>query len=171
MNAQQNAFLKLAAAAAQAAQKKWLVPASVTVAQAIFESSDAQGWGQSELARRYNNYFGVKAEHLRDPETYVELPTSEFVEGKEIEELQPFEKYDSAAESFDDHGRLLATASRYAPAMALRKDPFAFAAQLQRCGYSTAPTYASKLWKAIQAYDLTQYDIQPDGPAAAQVAA
>jgi flagellum-specific peptidoglycan hydrolase FlgJ len=168
MNAQQNAFLKIVIPAAQAAQRKWDVPTSVSVAQAIFESSNQQGWGQSQLAREYNNFFGVKAENLKDPETYIELPTHEFVHGVEVTEEQPFQRYSAVADSFDDHGRLLATAKRYAPAMAVRKDPIAFATQLQHCGYSTAPTYASKLWRAIQDYDLTQYDIQPDGPAAAQ---
>ncbi len=57
MNAQQNAFLKMAVPGAQAAQKKWGVPASVTIAQAILES----GWGASSLAKQANNFFGIKA--------------------------------------------------------------------------------------------------------------
>lgn len=172
MNAQQNAFLKLVVPPAQAAQKKWGVLASISVAQSIFESSDpALGWGQSQLAREYNNYFGIKAEHLDNPETYVEFKTPEFIDGKPATIVAKFERYFDLGESFDDHGRLLATAKRYAPAMALRSDPVAFAQQLQRCGYSTSPTYAAGISKAIELYDLTQYDIEPDGPAAAQAAA
>ena len=36
--------------------KRWKVPASITLAQGIFES----GAGQSELTRRSNNHFGIK---------------------------------------------------------------------------------------------------------------
>lgn len=171
MNAQENAYLALTVPLAQASAKKWGVPASVTEAQSILESSNKLGWGQSELARADNNYFGIKAEHLGDPETYVEFRTLEFENGKPITIVAKFERYFEPAESFDDHARLLATAKRYAPAMAVRRDPVAFAHQLQLCGYSSSPTYASSLLKAIQLYDLTQYDIEPDGPAAAQAAA
>jgi flagellum-specific peptidoglycan hydrolase FlgJ len=166
MNGQQNAFLKTVVPAAQAAQKKWGVPASVTIAQAILESSNQLGWGQSQLAREAHNYFGIKAVDLTNPENYIELPTHEFIGGAEELVEAAFARYEEPAESFDAHGRLLATAKRYAPAMAVRNDPIAFAAQLQHGGYSTSPTYASSLWKLIQAYDLTQYDLPPDGGAA-----
>ena len=166
MNAQQNTFLRLVVPPAQAAQRKWGVPASVTIAQAILESSNQLGWGQSQLAREANNYFGIKAVHATDPNTYIELPTHEYIHGVcEMVEAD-FARYQDAGESFDAHARLLATASRYAPAMAVRSDPASFAGKLQSCGYSTSPTYASMLTKLISIYDLTQYDIQPeDGPA------
>ena len=173
MNAQENAYLQLTVPLAQAAQKKWGILASVTEAQSILESSNKLGWGQSELARIGNNYFGIKAEHLGDPNTYCEFRTEEFLNGS----TQPttivarFERYFEPGESFDDHARLLATAERYAPAMAVRNDPVAFAHQLQLCGYSTSPTYAVAIARLIKMYDLTQYDIQPDGPAAVQAAA
>ncbi len=105
MNAQQHAFLKLVVPPAQAAQKKWGVPASVTLAQAIFESSNHDGWGQSQLAREYENYFGIKAEHLADPNTYVELLTDEYVNNRPEDVEAKFERYPSIADSFDDHGR------------------------------------------------------------------
>jgi flagellum-specific peptidoglycan hydrolase FlgJ len=168
VNAQQNAFLKMAVPLAQAAQKKWGVPASVTITQAILESSNAAGWGQSQLAREANNFFGIKAEHLNDPETYIELPTTEFVHG-EVEHIEAgFERYIDPQDSFDDHARLLATAKRYAPAMAERADSDTFACRLQTCGYSTSPTYAKQLIAIMRLYDLTQFDIPPEDPAAAQ---
>lgn len=171
VNSLQSAFLKLTVPPAQAAQRKWEVPASVTLTQAILESSNKDGWGQSQLAREDNNFFGIKAEHLNDPETYVELPTTEYV-GGELEHVEaPFEKYADLAESFDDHARLLATARRYQPAMAVRGNPEAFAQALQACGYSTAPTYGSRLVAIMRLYDLGQYDIPPDAPAQAKEAA
>lgn len=172
MNAQQNRFLQTVVPAAQAAQRKWGVPASITIAQAILESSNNLGWGQSQLAREYNNYFGIKAAHNAAPNTYVELPTHEYVNGAEVTEEAEFVRYADPGQSFEAHARLLVLASRYRPAMAVRNDPAAFACQLQACGYSTSPTYASGLCRLIRIYDLTQYDVPPDDPAQeAEVAA
>ena len=38
-------------------QKKYKIPASITLAQGLLES----GAGQSDLARRSNNHFGIKS--------------------------------------------------------------------------------------------------------------
>jgi flagellum-specific peptidoglycan hydrolase FlgJ len=171
VNGLQNAFLKMVVPAAQAAQRKWNIPASVTIAQAILESSNQLGWGQSQLAREANNYFGIKAEHLAKPESYIELPTKEYVHGKIQVEEADFARYEDPAGSFEAHAKLLAVAERYRPAMAFANDPVAFAGQLQRCGYSTNPTYASGLTHLIGLYDLTQYDVPAPGAAKAEVAA
>jgi flagellum-specific peptidoglycan hydrolase FlgJ len=47
-------FIASIAPAAQASEKKYGVPASVTIAQAILESA----WGKRAIG---NNYFGIKA--------------------------------------------------------------------------------------------------------------
>jgi flagellum-specific peptidoglycan hydrolase FlgJ len=163
MNAQQNEFLKVAAPAAQSAQKKWGVPASVTIAQAILES----GWGQSALAKQANNFFGIKAVANANAASYEEFPTTEFVDGRRVSEMAKFARYPTPTDGFTAHGLLLAMVTRYKPAMAVCTDPKAFAAALQSCGYSTNPSYAALLDQLIADYDLTQYDIKPDGPAAA----
>jgi flagellum-specific peptidoglycan hydrolase FlgJ len=69
---EQLAFIEHVAAAAQASQAKWAVPASITIAQAACES----GWGKSELAMRDCNFFGIKA---RQGESYEEFTTKECV--------------------------------------------------------------------------------------------
>ena len=135
-------------------------PPQLLTAQWAVESK----WGAKPVGQ--HNYFGIKATDLTNPEHYIEFRTPEYVDGKRVIEEAEFARYEDAAESFDAHGRLLATARRYAPAMAVRSDPTAFAAQLQHGGYSTSPTYASSLWRAIQNYDLAQYDLPPDGGAA-----
>lgn len=168
MNAQQNAFLKLAVPAAQLAQRRHGVPASVTIAQAILESSNALGWGQSELAKVANNFFGIKATDLKNPEHYIELPTREYL-NNHIEMIEAkFARYDDPAESFEAHARLLALAHRYLPAMQAANDAELFCMRLQQCGYSTNPSYGVTLFKLIKEYDLTQYDIPPEDPAKAQ---
>lgn len=50
-------FFEKYAAAAIEEQKRYGIPASVTLAQMAVES----GYGESSLARQDNNYFGIKA--------------------------------------------------------------------------------------------------------------
>jgi flagellum-specific peptidoglycan hydrolase FlgJ len=163
---QQQAWIEQQAPAALAAQRKWGVPASVTLAQAILESSDGAGnWGGSKLAIQCCNFFGVKA---RQGEDYEEFRTTEFSNkpqapipqsGTEKQVvLARFRKYASVEESFEAHGRLLGSLARYRPAMAVAHDPIAFAEQLQCCGYSTNPKYAELLTSLIRRYDLTRFD-------------
>ena len=145
--------------AAIASQSATGVPASITIAQAILES----GWGASSLAIQANNYFGIKAGTHVAPDSYVEMPTHEVVGGHTVTEAAKFARYASMTDSFKAHGLLLSQASRYAPAMAARRSAAEFAQQLQRCGYSTNPNYASSLMAIVHDFDLTQYDAQPNG--------
>ena len=147
--------------AAQATQRKWNVPASVTLAQWTFESS----WGTSRLALEAHNFFGIKASHLNAPNTYVEFPTDEYLKGKMTLVPALFEKYFDAADSFNDHGQLLATSARYRPCMEADHAPNQFAFQLQHCGYSTNPEYATDLITQMTAHDLYQYDAPLEDPA------
>jgi flagellum-specific peptidoglycan hydrolase FlgJ len=163
---QRAAFIAAIAPAAQASQRKWNVPASITIAQAILES----GWGQSRLSISANNFFGIKY-GPRSDEGYVAFPTKEYVNGIPETQIARFDKFISAEEAFDAHGELLATAQRYARAMADAGDPFVFAARLQDCGYSTDPNYAAKVCRLITDYRLTEYDAPPSAPAAAARAA
>lgn len=155
MNALQNAFFKLVVLPAQTAMRKWGVPASITISQAILES----GWGRSALSRVANNFFGIKAVANASPDGYAEFPTTEFVDGRRLSEMAKFARYPSPAASFDAHAILLATTTRYKPAMGQSHDPAAFAQQLQKCGYSTNPAYAAGLMQLVTEFDLTQYDI------------
>jgi flagellum-specific peptidoglycan hydrolase FlgJ len=164
VNAQENAYFKMAVTPAQLAQRKWGVPASVTLAQGALES----GWGVSALARKAYNFFGIKAGAHMGPEGYAEFPTIEFVDGRKTREMARFARYATPAESFQAHALLLAMSPRYRPAMEVAHDPALFAEQLQRCGYSTNPNYAQQLVDLINQFDLTQYDVPPGGPPAAQ---
>jgi flagellum-specific peptidoglycan hydrolase FlgJ len=155
------------ASAAQAAQAKWGVPASVTLAQWIIESS----WGSSELALTAHNYFGVKARQTLNPVTYVEEPTAEYINGKRTMVKALFEKYPDEAASFYAHASLIASSPRYREAMKHTANPIDFASCLQRAGYSTSPTYALMLVELMREFDLYQYDPTPDGPAAVKEAA
>ncbi|WP_051367316.1 sporangiospore maturation cell wall hydrolase GsmA [Hamadaea tsunoensis] len=150
------AFLSLVAGPAQQSMRTWQVPASVTMAQAVLES----GWGRSTLTRLDHSYFGMKC--FGDPggiaigcSNYL---TSECSGSTCHSERADFRAYRRMADSFDDHGRQLATLSRYATAMKHRDDPEQFARELQKAGYATSQTYANSLIDLIRRYGLRKYD-------------
>jgi len=57
-------FLLRVSPAALAGQLEYGIPACVTIAQAVFESATAAGWGSSVLFRLANNPFGIKYCHF-----------------------------------------------------------------------------------------------------------
>ena len=63
----------------------------------------------------------------------------------------------SIAQAFDEHGRLLATASVYRNAMNQKDNPEAFADALTGV-YATDPNYGFTLKWVMEHYGLTQYD-------------
>ena len=113
----------------------------VTVAQFLLESN----WGRSGMGDA-NNYFGIKA---RAGEPFVMKDTTEFVNGKPVKVQQPFRRYESMADCFADHARLICNRTSngkkiYAKALASPNDPVAFANALTGV-YATDPQYGSKL--------------------------
>ena len=154
----QQTFISAVAAGAIAAQRRYGVPAAVTIAQAIDES----GWGQSALASRDHNLFGIKG---IGPAGSDRLPTQEYVNGQSVTVTSSFRVYRNDAESIDDHGRLLATSGYYRQAMSYRQNPNAFASALTGV-YATDPHYGAKIISLMSEYDLYQYDSAAPAPAA-----
>jgi flagellum-specific peptidoglycan hydrolase FlgJ len=155
----QQAFIAAVAPGAVAAQQKYGVPASVTIAQAIDES----GWGQSSLAAQYHNLFGIKGAGQAGS---VTLPTQEYEGGAWVTIDAQFAAYHSDAESIAGHAQLLADSGYYTKAMADRASPDAFANDLTGV-YATDPTYGSTLIGLMSRYNLYQYDTAPATAAAA----
>ncbi len=144
-------FLDSVAADAIKSQRETGVPASVTLAQALIESNR----GKSGLSRNAHNYFGIKG---TGPAGSVIMPTREVVNGRNIMINAPFRKYNSAAESFADHGRFFIQNKRYRIAMQNTGDARRFAQEIQRAGYATDPNYAAVLIQIIDRYNLTRFD-------------
>lgn len=161
-NADELARLAAVIPLAQESARRWKVPAAVTLAQWCTESS----WGGSRLAQTANNDFGIKYSHLNAMETYVEFPTWEYEGGQKVLVPALFARFSTVDGCFDAHGRLLATATRYKPAMAVAAQPNLFAQQLQKCGYSTSPRYAVDLAELMREHNLYQYDVSPAPPGA-----
>lgn len=137
-------------AAAQAAQRRWGVPAAISIAQWALES----GWGR-HMPPGSSNPFGIKA---RAGEPAVTVPTREYRHGRWVVEQAAFRKFGSIAEAFDAHARLLATAGAYAAARQYVHDDDAYADALQG-HYATDPHYGALLRAIIRGANLKQYDV------------
>jgi flagellum-specific peptidoglycan hydrolase FlgJ len=146
----QQAFINQIAPGALAAQQRYGVPASVTIAQAIDES----GWGTSQLAASDYNLFGIKG---GGPAGSVTLPTQEFENGQWVTIDAQFRVYHNVSESIADHAELLATSGYYTRAMADRAVPDAFANDLTGV-YATDPEYGSNLIGLMRLYNLYRFD-------------
>lgn len=138
-------------AAAKAAQAKWNIPASVSIAQWALES----GWGK-HMPPDSNNPFGMKARAGRDDPCVV-VPTREVIHGKSITVNAAFRKFDSIADAFDAHAELLATAPVYAECRTNLPDPNDFADSLTGV-YATDPNYGTLLKSIMRGSNLYQYD-------------
>lgn len=121
------------------------IPASITLAQGIVES----GNGNSELARKANNHFGIKCHSdWTGKRTYHD----------DDAKGECFRKYSTAEESFHDHSEFLKK-KRYAPLFELSiTDYKGWAKGLKKCGYATSPKYAKMLIDIIEQNDLDKYD-------------
>lgn len=121
------------------------IPASITLAQGLLESRN----GNSELARKANNHFGIKC-------------TADWNGGKAYHDddrrNECFRKYEDASQSFEDHSKFLQR-PRYADLFALRSTDYkGWAHGLKRAGYATDPRYPQKLIDLIERYELYKLD-------------
>ncbi len=133
------------------------IPASITLAQAIHESS----WGKGELAVNSNNYFGIKCKKYWQGKKYFKVDDDFDEANKPIKSC--FRAYPNIQASFEDHSNFLRNGERYAGLFQLEiMDYRAWAKGLQTCGYATDPQYAQKLIHTIEKYELYQFDIQED---------
>ena len=146
----QQAFISQIAPGAIAAQQRFGVPASVTIAQAIDESA----WGTSQLAANDYNLFGIKG---TGPAGSVSLPTQELENGEWVTVIAQFRVYHNVSESVSDHAELLATSGYYTRAMADRALPDAFANDLTGV-YATDPEYGANLIALMKLYNLYRFD-------------
>lgn len=123
------------------------IPASITLAQGILES----GTGNSELALRANNHFGIKCGSSW---------TGASVFHDDDAENECFRKYPSVEESYRDHSIFLRESKRYASLFELKRDDYeGWAKGLKAAGYATNPKYADILIDLINRYQLYQYDV------------
>ena len=127
---------------------KYGIPASITLAQGLLESNV----GESKLATRNNNHFGMKCFSKSCSKGHC----SNFTDDSHKDF---FRIYKSAWESFRAHSLLLKQSSRYQPLFQLKSNDYkGWARGLKKAGYATDPKYAEKIINLIEDLDLHQYD-------------
>jgi LysM repeat protein len=121
------------------------IPASVTLAQGIYET----GAGSSELATIANNHFGIKCKKAWTGETFAHTDDAP---------NECFRKYASAYQSYMDHSNYLSTEKRYQILFTYGLDDYkAWCRGLKQCGYATNPKYAQLIINLIEKYNLDRF--------------
>lgn len=122
------------------------VPASITLSQGMLES----GNGNSELATKANNHFGIKCHSdWKGPSVSMDDDAKN----------ECFRKYKSVYDSYVDHSDFLMNRSRYAFLFQLKiTDYKAWAKGLKKAGYATNPKYPELLIGIIERHKLYEYD-------------
>lgn len=137
------------AEAAMEQMRRYGIPASVTLAQGILES----GSGQSELSRKGNNHFGIKA-----TSSWINSG-GRYLVYTDDRPNEKFCQYATVADSYEHHSLFLRGNSRYAGLFELSPDDYVgWTNGLQKAGYATSKSYASSLQSVIKSNGLDKYD-------------
>jgi hypothetical protein len=121
------------------------IPASITLSQGILES----GSGNSDLAKKGNNHFGIKCHGWTGDKMYMDDDTAN----------ECFRMYATASESYLDHSKFLSGKSRYASLFSLEPTDYESWAQgLKVAGYATNPKYPQLLIEIIRTLKLDELD-------------
>lgn len=122
------------------------IPASIILAQACLES----GNGNSRLAVKGNNHFGIKCHNTWKGKRIYHNDDSRG---------ECFRRYSNAEDSFKDHSEFLKNSRRYQSLFDLKKTDYkAWAHGLKAAGYATNPKYAQMLIDIIEKNELHKYD-------------
>lgn len=152
-----NEFIKKYGNAAIMGTKDSTLLPSVSLAQAILES----GWGESDLAKDHNNFYGIKPGYNWKGET-VAKPTREYINDHWTTIYPPdpravFRSYKNPSQGFTDRVKFLQKRSYYDKVFE-ETTPEGQAWALQNAKYATDPKYAEKLISIISTYKLTELD-------------
>lgn len=122
------------------------IPASVTLAQAIYES----GSGSSYLSRTGNNFFGIKCHREWGGDSLIK---------DDEEKNECFRRYRNVEECYEDRAMFLKSRSRYHFLFDLPVNDYkAWCNGLQSAGYATDKNYAVTLIYIIEKYKLYLYE-------------
>lgn len=152
-NTPQERYIAQYSRIAVAERKRSGVPASITLAQGMLESAN----GQSRLAVKGNNHFGIKCHDWTGARMYYD----------DDRKGECFRKYRTVAESYRDHSDFLRYRDRYKFLFDFNVTDYkSWAYGLKKAGYATDPAYPKKLIKLIEDYDLDRFDKVSYGKAA-----
>lgn len=130
--------------------QKYRIPASITLAQGIIETSA----GRSMLCTKANNHFGIKCSNGWN---------GPYMLADDDRPNERFRAYKSAKESYEDHSRFLTRNPRYFFLFKLSPNDYkGWAYGLKSAGYATNPRYADMLIGLIEDYQLYRFDESED---------
>lgn len=146
--AERSEFFETYGATAMKHQRRYGIPASVTLAQMAYESS----WGTSDLATAGNNFFGIKcsSQWLAEGKPYSlhndDRPNEKFC------------NFNSVEDGMEYHARLL-MGDHYKRCHEYgQTDYHSWLTGIRSAGYATAKDYVSSCEKIIKRYKLYRYD-------------
>ena len=141
-------FIRAHAELAQQEMKKFGIPASIKMAQALIESRA----GTSRLAENNNNFFGMKCFSKNCKKGHCSNATDDH--HKDF-----FRIYEKPVDSWRAHSRLISN-GRYAHLKSYGMDYEKWAVGLKKAGYATDKRYHQKLINTIEKYQLFRLDTQ-----------
>ncbi|NHZ94161.1 glucosaminidase domain-containing protein [Massilia sp. CCM 8734] len=145
-------FVTATYADARASQATTRVPAALTTAQAILETSYGRSVPTDINSGIYSyNLFGIKS---HPQQRYVTIWTHEVVKGVSERKECNFAAYDSFQQSLDAHATFLTANPRY-HTLFNSSDPHVWAEGLHQLGYATDPEYGPKLIAIMRQWNLT----------------
>ncbi len=142
-------YINLYSTFAMEQMRRYGIPASVTLAQGILESSN----GQSELSTKGNAHFGIKctSDWLKNGGSYLVYTDD-----------RPNEKfctYATVGDSYEHHSAFLKENIRYKDCFALAPNDYqGWCVGLQQAGYASGNNYAKHLQQIIEKNGLAKYD-------------
>lgn len=143
-------FFKALLPAALEAEKRYGVPASVTLAQAALES----GWAKASIGGY--NIFGIKG---KGPAGTVPTRTREYENGKYVTITANFAKYNNFYEAVMSHGKVFQAGYKgYQKGLdvyAKTGNDYAFIKAVGST-YATSPTYVKDIQQIMKDYDLVK---------------
>ena len=120
------------------------IPASITLAQGIIESSN----GTSYAARNAYNHFGIKGDY-----------NGQYILRTDDRPDEKFRKYENVGQSYEDHSRILLDDRYQSRVGQLGKDDYrGWAEGIAAGGYATQKGYAESLVNIIEVNGLQKYD-------------
>ena len=125
---------------------------SAVIAQAILES----GWGESSLAAKYHNYFGMKCGTLWKGKSVNMKTQEEYTPGVHTTITDNFRVYDSMEEGVKGYFEFIQM-QRYQNLRGIT-DPRKYLQTISDDGYATSSTYVESCMSLVNSYNLTAYD-------------
>ncbi|MCC8066403.1 MAG: glucosaminidase domain-containing protein [Clostridiales bacterium] len=125
---------------------------SPIIAQAILES----GWGESTLASKYHNYFGMKCGSKWTGKSVNMTTQEEYTAGTLTTITDNFRVYDSMDEGVKGYFEFIQL-SRYSNLKGIT-DPKKYLETIKADGYATSSSYVTNTYNVVTTYSLTKYD-------------